>query len=66
MSNSETQPQNKKPSFIAYIVEEGKNDENYWTKVGVAFEHADGKGFNLNLSAIPVNGKITLRKQKDQ
>ena len=32
-----------------------------WTRLGVAFPHSDGKGFNLVLTALPVDGKITVR-----
>ena len=29
-----------------------------WTKVGVAFAHRDGPGFNLELSALPLDGRL--------
>ena len=29
-----------------------------WTKVGVAFPHRDGAGFNLELSALPLDGRL--------
>ena len=36
----------KKPSHFVYTVREGgSNSNDYWTKVGVAFAHNDGKGF---------------------
>lgn len=32
-----------------------------WTRLGVAFPHADGNGFNVVLRAIPLDGKLVLR-----
>lgn len=31
-----------------------------WLRVGVAFEK-DGKGYTLELTALPVNGKLVMR-----
>lgn len=33
-----------------------------WTRIGVAFPHKDGKGFNVELTALPLNGKLVLRE----
>jgi hypothetical protein len=32
-----------------------------WTRIGSAWAHADGKGFNIQLGAVPIDRKITLR-----
>lgn len=32
-----------------------------WIRVGVAFENKDGKGYTLELTALPVNGKLVMR-----
>ena len=54
---------NKKPSHFAYTVREGgENGQDYWTKIGVAFEHNDNKGFSVILEAMPLDGKLTIRK----
>lgn len=34
--------------------------KSFWTKVGVAFENRDGS-WNLELSAIPVSGRLQMR-----
>ncbi len=49
-----------KPDFNVYtITGEGRNA--YWTKVGAAFSHRDDKkGFNIVLSALPLDGKLVL------
>jgi hypothetical protein len=37
--------------------------EAYWLKIGAAWPHKDGKGFNLQLSALPASGgRIVLRE----
>jgi len=50
----------KKPALIAYQVR-NKGEEGFWTKVGVAFQNADGKGYSLLLDAVPLDGRIILR-----
>ena len=32
-----------------------------WLKIGVAFVHKDGKGFDIALDALPVKGRVVLR-----
>lgn len=55
------------PSHIVYNVRESKHkDESYWDRCGVAFEHGDKEGFNVELSAIPVNGRLTLRMPRER
>ena len=36
----------------------------YWLSIGAAFEHADGKGYNVILQALPIDGKLVLRVPK--
>lgn len=51
--------------FDAFQVEDAANGQkSYWTRVGVAFPHADGKGFNLVLRALPLDGKVVLRQHE--
>lgn len=57
-----------KPAYIAYTVTENGEDEDredYWTKIGAAFPHHDGNGFNIALDALPVNGRIVLRRPRE-
>ena len=35
-----------------------------WTRVGVAFPHKDGLGLNVELRAMPVNGKLVIRRHE--
>lgn len=54
------------PTMNAYVVDKREgSDDAYWTKVGVVFEHEDGKGYNLVLTpGISVAGRIVLRERK--
>lgn len=54
---------NHKPDFYVYIVQEsGEGKKPFWTKVGIAYRHKDGKGLNLQLIAHPIDGKLSLRE----
>lgn len=60
--STNNQPANSnRPSHIAYHVREGKGDESYWTRIGSAWQHGDGKGFNIQIETVPLDGRITLR-----
>ena len=56
----------KKPTHKVFVVEEregeGKDADAFWTRVGSAWPHKDGKGFNIVLSALPLNGRLVLRE----
>jgi hypothetical protein len=56
-----TQMAGNSPSHKAFAVE-GEGDKAFWTRVGSAWPHSDGKGWNITLSAVPVNGRIVLRE----
>ena len=36
-----------------------------WTKVGAAFPHKDGIGFNIQLAALPTNGSLVALPPDD-
>lgn len=55
----------KKPVYRAYVVEDIDADNSFWTLVGSAFAHADNKGFNLLLKALPTDGRIVLRRYSE-
>jgi hypothetical protein len=46
------------------FVVDGEGDKAFWTKVGAAWAHEDGKGFNVTLSAMPVSGRLVIREPK--
>jgi hypothetical protein len=54
----ETQP----PALIAYHVAE-RGEKSFWTRIGAAWHHDDGKGLTVQLDLVPVNGgRIVLRE----
>lgn len=58
----ETQP----PSLIAYHVSE-RGEKSFWTRIGAAWDHEDGKGLTVQLELVPVNaGRIVLREPSDE
>jgi hypothetical protein len=55
--------------LAAYVVTRREGKDDWWTQIGTAFEHTDGKGWNLVLQALPLPGadgecKIVLRPPK--
>jgi hypothetical protein len=53
--------------YVYTIVEggrEGNKREDYWVRIGVAFENKDGS-INVKLNALPVNGTLHIRDRKD-
>ena len=66
-----------KPSHKVFAVEDrevnpndndGEDNRAFWTRVGSAWPNKDGKGFNIVLSALPVNARLVLREytQEDE
>jgi len=55
-----------KPAYRAYVVIKREEKDDYWLNIGVAFAHEDGEGFNLLLQAQPLDGKIVLRRYKEE
>jgi hypothetical protein len=50
--------------FDVFVVEDYTKDgeaKANWVRLGVAFENKHGKGFNLQLTAFPVSGKLVIR-----
>jgi len=56
---------NRKQSkpYAVYVVEE-EGGKSFWTKLGAAWPHEDGEGFNIQLTAVPLNGRLVVRKPK--
>ena len=51
----------KTPSHIAYHVRDSKTGDAFWTRIGSAWSHADGKGFSIQIETVPLDGRISLR-----
>lgn len=58
----EMQAENQCPHGVSVV--DGEGDNAFWTKIGAAWEHKDGKGFNILLTAMPLNGRLVIRQPK--
>jgi len=63
MSDSETKQntESKSPAYIAYHVRGKEGAKGFFTRIGAAWISKDGKGLNLQIEAMPINGRIVLR-----
>jgi len=59
--NTTTAPSGKVPSHGAYQVRDREGKKSIWTRVGSAWPHGDGNGFNIQLDAVPLDGRVSLR-----
>ena len=46
------------------VVEEGKKAP--WTRIGAAFPHKDGKGFNVVVDVFPLTGRYVIRQIEER
>ena len=53
----------KAPSHVVYQVRDSSKGKGkgFWTRIGAAWAHNDGQGFNVQLESVPLDGRITLR-----
>jgi hypothetical protein len=56
----------KAPTHIAYQVRDRDGKKGFWTRIGSVWPHTDGKGFNVQLEVVPLDGRITLRVVSDK
>jgi hypothetical protein len=62
MSNTNTnESASKSPSHIVYHVRDREGGKGFFTRIGAAWPHKDGNGFNVQLEVVPLDGRITLR-----
>lgn len=54
----------KRPTHEAFVVT-GEGESAFWTKIGAAWPPDDGKGFNVELIALPVSGRLVIRERKE-
>jgi hypothetical protein len=52
----------KQPTHRAYSVIRREGQDDFWLNLGLAFPHKDGKGFNIMLQALPLDGRIVCRE----
>ena len=61
MSKTNNDTASKAPTHVAYQVRDREGGKGFWTRIGSAWAHKDGKGFNVQLDVVPLDGRITLR-----
>jgi hypothetical protein len=62
MSTTEnTNAASKSPSHIVYHVRDREGQKAIFTRIGAAWPHKDGNGFNIQIESVPLDGRITLR-----
>ena len=54
------------PALIAYHVREVTEGKDFWTRIGSAWSHKDGNGYTVQLDAVPIDGRITLRRPEEK
>lgn len=65
---NKTQRSDKAPTHEVFAVRrdgDGDDAKSFWTKIGAAWPHKDGDGFNLKLELLPLDGaELVIRKWK--
>ncbi|MDX1968861.1 MAG: hypothetical protein SFV23_16925 [Planctomycetaceae bacterium] len=64
MSDHETKTA-KSPTHSVYHVRERQGQKGFWTRIGAAWAHADGQGFNVHVDCVPLDGRLTIRIASD-
>lgn len=63
---TEAATSNSSERYDVFVVENFESsagaEKSSWSRVGVAFPHKDGDGINVELLALPVNGKLVIRR----
>lgn len=60
-----TTEHSKRPTHRVYAVRKN-GDKSFWTVIGAAWANQDGKGFNLKLDLLPLDGAdIVVREPKE-
>ncbi len=65
----QTTPAPTKIRYDVLVADEYERDgqkQVNWIRVGTAFPHADGDGFQITLAALPVSGKLVVRLHKSK
>jgi hypothetical protein len=53
------------PTHEAFVID-GEGEKACWTRIGAAWPHQDGQGFNIGLAAVPLSGRIVIRARTEQ
>ncbi len=56
---------NKKPIFSAYTSKKIGEGKYINRTIGAGWEHEDGRGVDIVLDAVPVDGRLSIRLKKE-
>ena len=59
--NTTSQAASRAPTHAAYHIRDGNDGQGFWTRIGSAWPHKDGDGFNIQLETTPLDGRLTIR-----
>ena len=57
---------NNQPTHTIFQVIEREKDVRLWSRIGAAWMHQDGEGFNLVFDAFPLTGNVVVRKKPSE
>jgi hypothetical protein len=61
---------NTRPSHRVFVVEDredGSEQSGFWTRVGAAWPHGDGRGLNVQIiPGVSISGRLVLREYTDE
>ena len=58
--------QSKAPTHGAFQVRNREGKKGIWTRIGSAWPNSDGKGFNIQLESVPLDGRVSIRLNEDK
>lgn len=61
MAKPQAQTTDRKPTHRIYLVT-GTGKSAFWTPIGAAWPNRDGAGYSIACDAIPIQGRIVMRK----
>lgn len=61
MTESTNSSPSKSPTHFVYHVRDRQGGKAFWTRLGAAWAHADGQGFNVQVECVPLDGRLSLR-----
>jgi hypothetical protein len=65
MAKENTASTKSLPTHEAFVID-GEGEKARWTRIGAAWPHQDGQGFNVSLTAIPLSGRLVIRTRVEK
>ena len=65
MTETQTTTKGRVPTHNIFLVT-GDGENAKWTEIGAAWPHQDGSGFAITCTALPLQGRIVMRRRKDR